>query len=167
MANLTPIACIDALAAIMRTVSNVGIVHDRRVPLPNQDAVKALMFDKDLGVIRGWMISPAPTGTVTTERREHGFYGSTKGGGGALSEFAFQLEGYFQLSERRESEIEAFLVAYAAQQELNSYGYLPGLPAGTAQGDCNMAEFRYVMLAGMYFLHYARLTITFRGRTIG
>jgi hypothetical protein len=162
MAMLEPEQIMSAIETVMREVPNVGIVHQYRRTVRDEQSASDLMFDEAQTWICGWMISPAPINTLMVER-SMGYNAIGGGGGDAMETSSWQIEGYFGHSDERETEKTFHKLAIAIVRQLNKYGKLPGVSGLVLQNAANLEQFSYVMFALMFHLHYARITISFRG----
>jgi hypothetical protein len=164
MAALTPAACVAGIAALLATIPNVGRIHQQRRLLRTEPQVKAHLWDEANGRIAAWFISPAPAVTTKSERNpgHHGI--GVKGGGNVLTTFQFQIEGYFGLDDANDSETTWRDLAWAVADEFNAYGLL-NIPGLVEQLPADVDQFGFAVLAGAPLVHFARVSIGFRGRT--
>lgn len=162
MPVMTPAGCVQKIADLLATVPGMGVVHQRRRIIRDEQAIRDLLFSG--GRVNGWMISPAPSNTTVTERNP-GHYGvGVKGGGNVFSTFQFQIEGYFGIDDAAGSEATFRDLAWAVADEFNAYGLL-AIPGITHQLPADVEQFGYIMLAGFSLNHYARIGVGFRGKT--
>lgn len=162
MPLLEPDQIMASMETVMRQVPNVGIVHQYRRAIRDEQSAHDLAFDPEQGWLCGWMISPAPVNTLTVDRGT-GYSAIGAGGGDAMETSSWQIEGYFGLSDERETEKTFHKLAIAVVRQFNKYGKLPGLQGIVMQNAANLEMFSYLQFAGMYHTHYARISISFRG----
>lgn len=168
----TPVSLRAAIAALIGTVANTGQIHARRRVVRSENDLRRFFWDDTNSRICGWMIAPALSGTADSVRNT-GFSGyGLKGGGNVMTDFAFQVEGIFGLDDANASEEVFGDLVWAVADEFNSYGVIPKagggvLPGVTIQGPCNITQFGYITFANTFLCHYARLELTFNGRTRG
>lgn len=164
-AIITPGGCVDGIEALLATVPDIGRVHRRRRSLLTEAQVRDVLYHPGQRRIHGWMISPATNDTAVSVRHP-GYYGiGSKGGGNVLTMFQFQLEGWFGIDDAAGSEETFRDLAWAVADEFNAYGMIPGITGINDQTAANVETFTYALVAGLMFLHYARIGIGFGGRT--
>lgn len=164
---LSPSACRTGIAALLATVPNVGNIHSRRRIMRTEAEVKARLMDANLGYMIGWFISPEPNGTTQTERGMQHYGIGVKGGGNDFTTFRWQIEGYRTLDDAAASEEGFTDLAWAIADEFNAYGVIPSVTGAHLQDAADVAAISYAVLAGAFLMHYARITVGFRGRTRG
>jgi hypothetical protein len=170
MAVVTPAGLRGAIAALIATVPSSGQVHQQRRVIRDERALKTLLADPVTGRICGWMISPSPAGTAIPIVNP-GYVGhGVKGGGNVLTTFQFQIEGFYGLDDASNSEQTFADLAWAVCDEFNAYGSIPAAGGGAIAGldrqlPTSIEQFGYIMFAGAFLLHYARLELGFIGRT--
>lgn len=162
MPVMTPAGCRQAMANLLATVPGMGVVHQRRRIIREEQAIRDLLFSG--GRINGWMISPAASNTTVSERNPGHTGIGVKGGGNILTTMQWQIEGYFGIDDAAGSEATFGDLAWGVADELNSYGAL-AIPGITHQLPADVEQFGYIMLAGFTLCHYARIGVGFRGRT--
>ena len=159
----TPDACRVALAAALGTVPGIGVVHEYRRIVRDEQSARTHLFDGTR--INGWMIAPAGTNT-SVNTRQPGFQAiGTQGGGQMLTTFQFQVEAYYGLDDPGASEKTFMDLAWAAVLHLNRFGALP-ISGIVHQLPADLEQFGYAMFANFYLVHYARIGIGFQGKTI-
>ena len=164
MAVMTPGGCVTGIANLLATVPGIGVVHQRRRIIRDEQAIRDLLFVQAQNRVNGWMISPAGSNTTVTERNP-GHYGvGVKGGGNVFTTMQFQIEGYFGIDDAAASEATFRDLAWAVADEFNAYGLL-AIPGITHQLQADVEQFGFVFLAGLQLLHYARIGVAFRGKT--
>lgn len=172
MAYTAPEDLREAIAALIATVPNSGQVHTRRRIVRSEQDLKRLHWDDTNKRICGWMISPQVAGSASSTRNS-GFTGiGAKGGGNVMTTFGFQIEGIFGLDDANASEETFTDLAWAVADEFNSYGIIPAAGGGRISGihlqsSCDITQFGFIAFAGVALCHYARLELTFTGRTRG
>lgn len=177
MAVLNPAVLRRAIAALITTVPGAGTrVHTQRRIVRDEQAMKRHLFDASLNKICGWMVSPAPSATAVPDVRP-GYVGhGVKGGGNVLTAFQFQIEAFHVLDDVNDSEQVFGDLVWAVADEFNAYGSIPAAAADGGgslavtfgldrQLPCAIDSFGYIMFAGSFLLHYARLDLGFIGRT--
>jgi hypothetical protein len=163
---MTPAGCRTGIANLLATVTGIGIVHQRRRIIRDEQAIRDLLYDQAQGRICAWMISPAGANTTVTERNP-GHYGvGVKGGGNVLTTMQWQIEGYFGIDDAAGSETTFGDLAWAVADEFNAYGLL-NITGAHHQLPADVEQFGYIMLAGFTLLHYARIGVGWQGRTRG
>lgn len=152
-----------ALAAALQAVPGIGVVHEYRRIVRDEQSARVHLFDGTR--INGWMIAPAGSNTVVNVRSP-GFRGiGVQGGGQVLTTFQFQIEGYYGLDDPGESEKTFADLVWAAALDLNRYGTLP-ISGIVHQLPADVEQFGYAMFANFYLVHYARIGIGFTGKTV-
>ncbi len=172
MAVLTPAVLRAALGAFITNIeaTPMGRVHTRRRIIRDDTSLKLHLYDQKLGKICGWMISPSPANTAIPDVKP-GYIGhGQKGGGNVLTAFQFQIEGIHELNDAQGSEEVFHDLTWALADEFNAYGSIPGsdgnpIPGLDRQLPCSIEQFGFVMFAGSFLCHYARLELGFIGRT--
>ncbi len=172
MAYTNPNHLREAIAALIATVPGSGKVHTRRRIVRSDQDMRRLHWDDVNQRICAWMISPRVAGMASSVRNP-GYVGiGQKGGGNVMTTFGFQIEGIFQLDDTNASEEVFTDLAWAVADEFNAYGIIPAAGGGAIpgihlQGACEIAQFGFIAFAGSALCHYARLELTFTGRTRG
>jgi hypothetical protein len=172
MPYLNPADLRAAIAATIETVPGAGRVYTRRRVVRSENDLRAYYWDSTLSRVCGWQVSPAPSGTMVSDRKP-GYAGhGAKGGGNVITTFAFQIEGIFQLDDANASEETFQDLVWAVADEFNAYGTIAASGGGPVaalfhQLPCDVQQFGYIMLAGSPLCHYARLEVGFQGRTRG
>lgn len=165
MGQMTPALCIAAIQALIDTIPAAGSkIHPQRRMMRTEQQVKTLCWDAANNRICGWFISPAASNTTVTTRNP-GFTGiGVQGGGNNLYVMQFQVEVYFGLDEANDSEQVFAALVWSVVDKINSYGGLAGITGLVEQLPADIETFSYAMLAGMPLVHFARLSVAFRGR---
>lgn len=159
----TPDACRKALATALGGVSGMGVVHEYRRIVRDEQSARLHLFDGTR--INGWMISPAGTNT-SVNIRQPGFQGiGTQGGGQVMTTFQFQVEAYYALDDPGASEKTFMDLVWAAVLHLNRFGAL-SISDIVHQLPADVDQFGYAMFANFYLVHYARIGIGFTGKTV-
>lgn len=165
MGQMTPALCIEAVAQLIDTIPAAGTqIHRQRKMLRDERRIRELCFDAGLGRICAWFISPAASNTTVTTRNP-GFVGiGVQGGGNNLYVMQFQVEVYFGLDEANDSEQAFTALVWSVVDKINSYGGLAGITGLVEQLPADIETYGYAMLAGVPLVHFARVSVAFRGR---
>jgi hypothetical protein len=165
MPELSSNAIAEAIKAVLLTVPKIGKVHDYQRSIVDETTMHDHMFDETQNRICGWQISPNPVNTLTVERQP-GYHAIGSIGGGSASETStWQIEAYFGHDDENASQKTFHALVLLVVRTLNKYGGLPGIPGLTLQQAANLEQFGWVLYAGMYHTHYARITIAFQGQS--
>lgn len=157
----TPAGCRAALAAVLATVPGIGVVHQRRRIVRNEQDAKTHLFDGTR--INGWMISPAASNTAISERNP-GFNAiGVSGGGRILTTLQWQIEGYYGIDDVAGSETTFSDLAFTVAMTINKIGLL-NISGITHQLPADIEQQGYAMFAGLLLLHYCRIGVGFRGQ---
>lgn len=155
--------CRVALAAAVAAVPGIGVVHEYRRIVRDEQSVRLHLFDGTR--INGWMVSPAATNTSVNDRKP-GFQGiGVQGGGQVITTYQLAVEGYYGLDDPGASEKTFGDLAALVAHELNRYGTL-NISGAIAQLPADVEQFGYAMFANFYLVHYARIGIGFTGKTV-
>lgn len=165
MGLMTPALCIEAVAQLIDTIPDAGSkIHRQRRILRDERTVKTLCYDTTINKFLGWFISPAASNTTVTTRNP-GFAGiGVQGGGNNLYVLQFQVEVYFGLDDANDSEQAFTALVWSVVAKINSYGGLAGITGLVEQLPADIDTYGYAMLAGAPLVHFARLSVAFRGR---
>ena len=165
MGLMTPALCIEAVAQLIETIPAAGNkVNRQRRLIRDERALKTWCYDTVNNRICGWFISPAASNTSVTTRNP-GFAGiGVQGGGNNLYVLQFQVEVYFVLDDANDSETTFTALVWSVVDKINSYGGLAGITGLVEQLPCDIEQFGFAMLAGSPLVHYARISVAFRGR---
>lgn len=159
----TPDACRVALAAALTGVPGMGVVHEYRRIVRDEQSARVHLFDGTR--INGWMLAPAGTNT-SVNIRNPGFQGiGVQGGGQVMTTFQFTVEAYYGLDDPGASEKTFMDLVWAAVLHLNRFGALP-ISGIVHQLPADVEQFGYAMFANFYLVHYARIGIGFSGKTV-
>lgn len=163
MPVLTTDAQRQGLAAILATVPGMGIVHQRRRVIRDEQAVRDLLCPSGSDKINAWMIYPSSAATtVTTRGPGHRGIG-VSGGGNDFTAFQWLIDAYYQLDDASSSESVFYDLAWEVVRTVNSYGLL-AITGLTHQGPMDIEQFGFANVAGVVLTHYARLQVMFQGR---
>ncbi len=165
---MTPAGQREALAALLATMPAVGIVHQRRRTIRDEQGVRKLLVPSGdrTGRVNAWMIYPSPA-TTTVSERQPGFFGKgVKGGGVVMTTMQWSIDAYYQLDDEAGSEETFFDLVWSVADEINSYGQL-AIDGLVHQLPADVDQFGFVMLAGSFLYHYAKIDIGFQGKTRG
>ena len=166
MAVMTPAGQVAALAALLATVTGVGVIHQRRRIIRDENAIRQLLVppgDAD-GHVNAWMIYPAGANTTVTKRNPGHHGKGISGGGDVHTVFQWQIDFYHYIDDTAGTETTAFNLAWAVADELNSYGQLD-ITGLIHQLPADVEQFGFVTLANFALYHYARIGVGFQGRT--
>lgn len=165
MAIMTPAGQRDALAALLATVSGVGVVYKRRRIVRDENTARQILVPSGSvdGKVNAWMIYPAPNTTTVTERHP-GMKRAAKGGGNNITTMQWQIDAMFTVDDAAESEITAFDLAWAVADELNAYGVLD-IPGAIMQLPADVEMFGFINMGNFVLYHYARISVAFQGTT--
>lgn len=159
----TPDGCRVALAAALATVPGIGVIHEYRRIIRDEQSARVHLFDGTR--INGWMIAPAGSNTAINVRNP-GFQGiGTQGGGQVLTTFQFQIEAYYGLDDPGASEKTFMDLAWGVVLHLNRFGAL-AISGITHQLPADLEQVGFAMFANFYLVHYARIGIGFTGKTV-
>ena len=161
---MTPGGCVTALANLLATVPGMGVVHQRRRIIRDEQAIRDLLFAQAQNRINAWMISPAASNTTVTDRNPGHAGKGVKGGGNVFTTFQWQIEGYFGIDDAAASEATFRDLSWAVADEMNAYGLLD-IPGIVHQLQADVEQFGYILLAGLTLCHYARIGVAFQGKT--
>lgn len=169
MAVLTGANCRKAIRQLIQSVPNTGQVHERRRVVRDEASFKTHLWDVTNSRICGWFITLSRSNPVVNERNPGYNALGVKGGGNVITTFQFQIEGMFGVNDAADSETTFSNLVYAVADEFEAYGGIPvdgvPIPAMFEQLPTTVEEWGYLMFAGSFLVHYARLEVGFRGRT--
>lgn len=170
-AVLTPAVQRQALADLLATIDGIGVVHQRRRVIREENDIRRLLVPQEdsLGRVNAWMIYPSPATTTVTERKPGHHGHGIKGGGNVFTTFQWQIDAYYYIDDAAATETTFTDLAWAVADEINAYGSLPlngsPMPGLVEQLPADVEQFGYIMLAGIKLCHYARIGVAFNGRT--
>lgn len=163
---MTPAGQRAALAALLATVSGIGVIHTRRRIIRDENAIRQLLVPSGNaeGHVNAWMIYPAGASTTVTKRNPGHHGKGIKGGGNVFTTFQWQIDFYHYIDDAAATETTAFDLAWAVADELNAYGQL-NIDGLVDQLPADVEQFGFVTLANFALYHYARIGVGFHGRT--
>lgn len=165
MAVITPAGCVAGLVALLGTIDGIGQVHGQRRVMRTEADVRKRLMDPALNRMQGWFVSPSVNNTSVTERYT-GYQGiGVRGGGQAMTTFQWQIEGWMSVDDAADSEATFRDLAWGVADEMNHYGTLQ-IVGAVHQLPADVEMFTYAVLAGMFLMHYARIGVGFKGRTV-
>lgn len=155
-----------ALAALLATVPGIGVVHDYRRIIRDENAIRQLLVPTGNaeGQVNAWMIYPAGASTTVTERNPGHHGKGVKGGGNVLTTMQWQIDFYHFIDDAAGTEKTAFDLAWAVADELNAYGQI-NIDGIVHQLPADVEQFGFIMLGNFALYHYARIGVAFQGRT--
>ncbi len=158
---LTPANLIAAVKAKLETVPGVGVVHDYRREVRDEPTARALWYHTGQSRIHAWSIT---LGEPPAKSARHPGFGAAGSGqtGTILTDFGVVLEGVFGIDDDAASEKTFRDLCWTVTLEFNKVGLIT---ADVAHQEAMQWErFGYLRLAGMYLVHYARLSCRYTGR---
>lgn len=160
---MTMEAAITAVHDVLVTVPNMGQVHKRRRIMRSEQEAKQHLWSQANNRLNAWMITPAGTNAVITERNPGHKGIGQPGGGNDFATVQLVVEGYFGIDDANDSETTFRQQTWDVAALLNSYGLL-NITGISHQFPADVEFFGYAFVAGWALLHHARIGIGFRGR---
>lgn len=146
-------AAIDAIVATLEAVDGIGVVHNRRRILKNAAEIKDRMTSD--GRLNAAMVSWLGMPETLTD-----FGSPTRAG--AVSTLNFRIEIFYGVDDEAASEVDFRALVWNVATAFNGAGLVY---AGASHQDrLTVDEVGHLMLAEIAIVHYARMTIAFRGR---
>lgn len=163
MPALTPNGLIDIVAAHLATVSGIGAIHKRRRKVQTEAEARAVWYSDAQGRIHAWQISLGENPVNSQRSPGFGAVGSGQSGR-VMSDFAVSIEGVFGIDDAADSETAFRAMAWSVVMAFNREGKIHA--DITHQQPMQWERFGYLVLAGMYTTHYAKLTCSFIGQVL-
>lgn len=163
---MTPAGQRAALVALLATVPGIGVVHDYRRTVKNENEIRQLLVPSGNleGQVNAWMIYPAPSSTTVTERNPGHHGKGVLGGGNVFTTMQWAIDFYHYIDDAAATEKTAFDLAWAVADQMNGYGQL-AIDGITHQLPADVEFFGFIMLGNFAFYHYGRIGVGFKGRT--
>ena len=158
--------CRTALAAAIKAMPEMQAVpvHLYRREFRREADVATLCSDGSS--IHGDQLSLRPNSPMLHEATGQYVTPGTSGGGIQRTTFNWQIEGFRSVTEGNASQTAWEDLIYLLTIHLNGYG-LFAVQGLRRDGRCQVEEIAYNMLAKSILCHYARLSISLMGRTLG
>lgn len=161
-AVMTPDKQRKALVAVLRSVRGVSRVHDYQRIVRTEDEIRTRLADEQ-GRVNAWMIAPAASTTMVTERGPGHAGKGVAGAGNNLTTFQWQIVGYHYIDDAAATEKTFTDLVFSVMQTINSYGLL-AIDGIAHQLPCDVETLGFVNLANLMLCHFARLNVGFTGR---
>lgn len=151
----------------LQGVEGIGRIHNRRRQIRSEADIRRLMVPEGdtSGRVNAWMVYLSPNATRTTER-SGGMERGRAGGGRNLSVVQWQIDAYCHLDDEQSSEITFDNLVERVVDGLNAIGVLD-IDGAIFQTPANIETSGFAVLAGSWLVHYASITVGFRGVTTG
>jgi hypothetical protein len=158
-----PETVIAAYVAKLATISGIGNLYDYKREVRDEATAKALWWHEAQGRINAWSVTLDDAGPVTNARGP-GFGAVGSGQAGTVTTgVRIGIDAVFGINDAAASEKTFRALVWSVVHAVNGDGKL--IAAFTHQEPMEWARFGYLTLAGMYHVHYARLTTSVIGRT--
>lgn len=158
-----PEVVIAAYVAKLGSITGIGHVYDYKREVRDEPTAQRLWFFEPEGRINAWSVTLADATPVTT-KREPGFGGIGSGQAGRVtSGVQIAIDVVYGIDDAAASEKTFRALVWTVMHAINAEGKL--VAAFTHQEPMNWDRFGYLTLAGMFHVHYARLTTAVLGQT--
>lgn len=158
-----PETVIAAYVAKLGTIVGVGHVYDFKRDVKDEPTAQRIWFYEPENRINAWSVTLASASPVTT-KRDPGFGPIGSGQAGRVtSGVQIAIDAVFGIDDAAASEKTFRALVWTVMHAINGEGRL--VAEFTHQEAMNWDQFGFLMLAGMYHVHYARLSTTVLGQT--
>jgi hypothetical protein len=161
MAALTPNALIESVATQVESVSGVGVVHRYRREVRDEPTAAALWIPPGGNKVNAWSVTLAEPAANNTRSPGFGAVGSGQSGR-VLTDFGIAIEAVYAIDDAAQSEVTFRDLVWRVALSFNKIGLLTADVVN--QGPMQWERFGFLVLAGMYHVHYAKLRGTFMGQ---
>lgn len=157
----TPASLIAQAKADLEAIEGMGLVYDRRRDVRDEASAKRIWYCEEQNRIHAWSVT---LGEPTAKAERSPGFGPRGSGqiGTVLTDMTLQYEGVFGINDADSSEVTFRDLCFEVMNAFNRYALMT--PDVVNQGAMQWHTFGYLLLAGMYTVHYAKLSCTYRGR---
>jgi len=157
-----PDSLIDVVAVKLATVTGIGIIHQYRREVRSEAEAAALWIPAGGTKVNAWNVTLGePTATNV---RGPGFNASGTQAGTCMTDLGIVVEGVYGIDDANTSEKTFRMLCWNVMMAFNRVGKLATYV--THQDAMQWERFGYLVLAGMYHVHYAKLRIRFIGQVL-
>ena len=162
MAALEIETLIGACQTVLEGVSGIGRVHDYRREVRNESDARSLWVVDDTGQINAWQVTLGEPAVSSVRHPGFGAIGSSDRGT-VLADISLVFEGVMGINDADASEKTFRALTFEIMRTFNGIGRVH---ADVVQQDpVQWTRFGYLVLAGIYMVHFAQLRCRFTGRT--
>lgn len=163
MAALDPETLIEAARVVLVTVSGIDAttVHKYRREVRDESEARDRWYSSTQNRINSWGITLQDA--AAKNARGPGFSRDGSSKGRVLTDFGLAVEGVFGISDADQSEVTFRALCWGVSQEFNGIG---AIHANVVHQEAFQWErFGYLILAGVFPVHFARFTCRFTGQS--
>lgn len=153
-----PETLIAAAKTRIEGLSGIGLVHDFRRDVKDEPTARAVWYHEGQGRIHAWHVTLGEPTAQTV--RGPGF--SSNQPGQITADIRLVVEGVFGINDAAASEKTFRALCWNLQLRMNQQALLTVDVAH--QDPFQWDRFGYLVLAGMYSVHYARFSCRYIGR---
>lgn len=158
----TPEDFLQATAALVAEVPGVDPtrVYTRRREVKDEGQAYDRWYSVEQNRVNAWGVTLQDD--AVRAARGPGFSTDDSHTGQVFADIGIAIEGVFSINDDQDSETEFRALCWSVFSKINGRGKVH---AGVVHQDaCNWERFGYMVLAGQYFVHFARLTFRVTGQ---